>query len=133
MPSENLLWSTTFAATCIVGSAIIAAVTPDHTSQAVAPSMVCSNVKLEVGASNVVFSDKSRFCLQLHHGRICVWGNRKGGTLLACIRHRHTTRSPGVLKECLPFPFLCVWVVVLSLFIYSKRLNYRRPNESISS
>lgn len=46
---------------------------------------------------NVIFSDESRFCLQHHDGRIRVWRHRGERTLEACIRHRHTGVSPGVM------------------------------------
>lgn len=46
---------------------------------------------------DVIFSDESRFCLQHHDGRIRVWRHRGERTLPACIRHRHTGPSPGVM------------------------------------
>ena len=37
------------------------------------------------------------FCLQYHDGRIRVWRHRREHTLSACIRHRHTSPSSGVM------------------------------------
>nr|ALD51399.1 odorant receptor 8 [Locusta migratoria] len=48
------------------------------------------------------FSDESRFCLRHHDGGIRVWRHSGKRTLQACIRHRHTCVSPGVM----------VWVAI---------------------
>ncbi|GFV39732.1 transposable element Tcb1 transposase [Trichonephila clavipes] len=45
-----------------------------------------------------MFSEASRFCLQHHYGRIRVWRHRGDCTLAACICHRHTGPSPGVMS-----------------------------------
>ncbi|GFX35156.1 uncharacterized protein TNCV_2330961 [Trichonephila clavipes] len=37
------------------------------------------------------------FCLQHQNGRICVWRHHGERTLAACIRHRQTSPSPGVM------------------------------------
>ncbi|GFU70487.1 transposable element Tcb1 transposase [Trichonephila clavipes] len=39
---------------------------------------------------DVIFSDDSRFCLQLQDGHIHVWRHRDERTLSACIHHRPT-------------------------------------------
>ncbi|GFT93309.1 uncharacterized protein TNCV_904611 [Trichonephila clavipes] len=43
------------------------------------------------------FSNESRFCLQHQDGIIRVWRHRDECTLKACIGHRHTGPSPGVM------------------------------------
>lgn len=45
----------------------------------------------------VVFTDESRYCIKHHDGRIRVWRHRGERSLPACIRHRHTGPSPGVM------------------------------------
>ena len=44
-----------------------------------------------------VVSDEFLFCLQHHDGRINVWCHRGERTLPACIPHRHTGTSSGVM------------------------------------
>ncbi|GFV48433.1 transposable element Tcb1 transposase [Trichonephila clavipes] len=46
---------------------------------------------------DVIFSDEFRFCLQHPVCRIRVWRHRGERTLTACIRHRHTGPSPGMM------------------------------------
>ncbi|GFV63946.1 transposable element Tcb1 transposase [Trichonephila clavipes] len=46
---------------------------------------------------DVLFSDESRFCLQHQDRSIHVWLHRGKRTLTTCIRHRHTSPSPGVM------------------------------------
>ncbi|GFW89756.1 transposable element Tcb1 transposase [Trichonephila clavipes] len=40
--------------------------------------------------NEVVFTDESCFCLQLHDGRIRVWRHRGERMLNSCVMHRHT-------------------------------------------
>ncbi|GFU09047.1 transposable element Tcb1 transposase [Trichonephila clavipes] len=46
--------------------------------------------------NEVVFTDESRICLQLHDGRIRVWRHREGKMLNSCLMHRHT----GIGASC---------------------------------
>lgn len=46
---------------------------------------------------HVIFTDESRFCIQDHDGRIRVWRHRGERALPACIGHRHTGPSAGVM------------------------------------
>ncbi|GFW76717.1 transposable element Tcb1 transposase [Trichonephila clavipes] len=49
--------------------------------------------------SNVIFSDESRFCLQHQDGHIRVWRHRGERAMAACIRHRLTGPSLGVMQH----------------------------------
>ncbi|GFT56271.1 transposable element Tc1 transposase [Trichonephila clavipes] len=47
--------------------------------------------------NEVVFTDQSRICLQLHDGRIRVWRHRGDRMLNSCVMHRHTGLAPGIM------------------------------------
>ncbi|GFW23213.1 transposable element Tcb1 transposase [Trichonephila clavipes] len=47
--------------------------------------------------NEVVFTDKSRICLQHHDGRIRVWRHREERMLNSCIMHRHTGPAPVIM------------------------------------
>ncbi|UYV61960.1 hypothetical protein LAZ67_1007174 [Cordylochernes scorpioides] len=47
--------------------------------------------------NEIVFTDESRFCLQHHDGRICVWKHRGERMLISCVMHRHTGPAPGIM------------------------------------
>ncbi|GFW95790.1 transposable element Tcb1 transposase [Trichonephila clavipes] len=47
--------------------------------------------------NEVVFTDESRICLQLHDGRIPVWMHRGERMLNSCVIHRHTGPSPDIM------------------------------------
>ncbi|KAJ8893930.1 hypothetical protein PR048_006531 [Dryococelus australis] len=44
------------------------------------------------------FSDESRFCLQHHDGRICIWWYHGTHLVVSCIMHSHNGPAPGVLS-----------------------------------
>ncbi|GFV44091.1 transposable element Tcb1 transposase [Trichonephila clavipes] len=48
--------------------------------------------------NEVVFTDKSRICLQHHDGRIRVWRHRGERMLNGCVTHRHTGPAPGIMS-----------------------------------
>ncbi|GFV33867.1 transposable element Tcb1 transposase [Trichonephila clavipes] len=47
--------------------------------------------------NEVVFTDKSRICLQHHDGRIGAWRHHGERLLNSCVMHRHTCPAPGVM------------------------------------
>ncbi|GFU32124.1 uncharacterized protein TNCV_3833591 [Trichonephila clavipes] len=47
--------------------------------------------------NEVVFTDESRICLQLHDDRIRVWRHRGERMLNSCVMHRHTGPAPGIM------------------------------------
>ncbi|GFW45850.1 transposable element Tcb1 transposase [Trichonephila clavipes] len=47
--------------------------------------------------NEVVFTDKSRICLQHHDGRIRVWRHRGERMLNSCVMHHHTGPAPGIM------------------------------------
>ncbi|GFU72167.1 transposable element Tcb1 transposase [Trichonephila clavipes] len=47
--------------------------------------------------NEVVFTDKSRICLQLHDGPIRVRRHRGERMLNRCVMHRHTGPAPGIM------------------------------------
>ncbi|GFV47200.1 transposable element Tcb1 transposase [Trichonephila clavipes] len=47
--------------------------------------------------NEVVFTDESRICLQLHDGRIRVWRHRGTRMLNSCVMHRDTGPAPGIM------------------------------------
>ncbi|GFW63932.1 transposable element Tcb1 transposase [Trichonephila clavipes] len=47
--------------------------------------------------NEVVFTDKSRICLQHHDGRIRAWRHRGERMLNSFIMHRHTGSTPGIM------------------------------------
>ncbi|GFW40115.1 transposable element Tcb1 transposase [Trichonephila clavipes] len=46
--------------------------------------------------NEVVFTDKSRICLQHHDGRIRFWRHRGERMLNSCVIHHHTDPAPGL-------------------------------------
>ncbi|GFY22061.1 transposable element Tcb1 transposase [Trichonephila clavipes] len=58
-------------------------------------SMVGSTMNTKSETS--FLSAESRFFLQYQDGGIHVWWHRVGRTLPACIHHRHTGPSPGMM------------------------------------
>ncbi|GFW96772.1 transposable element Tcb1 transposase [Trichonephila clavipes] len=48
--------------------------------------------------NEVVFTDKSRICLQHHNGRIRVWRHHGERMLNSCVMPRHTGPAPGIIK-----------------------------------
>ncbi|GFW27753.1 transposable element Tcb1 transposase [Trichonephila clavipes] len=47
--------------------------------------------------NEVVFTDESRICLQLHDGRIRVWRHHGERMLNSCVMHRHTGPALGIM------------------------------------
>ncbi|GFU78225.1 transposable element Tcb1 transposase [Trichonephila clavipes] len=47
--------------------------------------------------NEVVFTDESRICLQLHDGRIRVCRHRGERMLNSCVMHHHTGPAPGIM------------------------------------
>ncbi|GFY24178.1 transposable element Tcb1 transposase [Trichonephila clavipes] len=47
--------------------------------------------------NEVVFTDKSRICLQHHDVRIRVWRHRGERMLNSCVMHRYTSPAPGIM------------------------------------
>ncbi|GFY22809.1 transposable element Tcb1 transposase [Trichonephila clavipes] len=47
--------------------------------------------------NEVVFTDKSRICLQHHDGRIRVWRHRGERMLNSCAMHLHTGPAPDIM------------------------------------
>ncbi|GFU43263.1 transposable element Tcb1 transposase [Trichonephila clavipes] len=47
--------------------------------------------------NEVVFTDESRICLQLHDGRIRVWRHRGEMMLNSCVMHRHIGPVAGIM------------------------------------
>ncbi|GFW29438.1 transposable element Tcb1 transposase [Trichonephila clavipes] len=57
----------------------------------------CDERRMWVAEWNeVVFTDESRICLQLHDGRIRVWRQRGERMLNSCFMHHHTGPEPGI-------------------------------------
>ncbi|GFU95191.1 transposable element Tcb1 transposase [Trichonephila clavipes] len=47
--------------------------------------------------SNIVFTDKFRFCTQKLDGRIRVWRHLEERLLNCCVMHNHTGPAPGIM------------------------------------
>ncbi|GFT58604.1 transposable element Tcb1 transposase [Trichonephila clavipes] len=64
--------------------------------------------------NEVVFTDKSRICLQHHDGRIRVWRRRGERMLNSCVMHRHTGPAPGIMPARSPdlSPIENMWSMV---------------------
>ncbi|GFT04426.1 transposable element Tcb1 transposase [Trichonephila clavipes] len=47
--------------------------------------------------NEVVFTDKSRICLQHHNDRFRVWRHRSDRMVSSCVMHRHTGPAPSIM------------------------------------
>ncbi|GFX61010.1 transposable element Tcb1 transposase [Trichonephila clavipes] len=65
----------------------------------------CDERRMLVAEWNeVVFTDKSRICLQYHEGWIRVLRHRGERMLNSGVVHRHTAPTPSIMIEFLPWP-----------------------------
>ncbi|GFX63299.1 transposable element Tcb1 transposase [Trichonephila clavipes] len=62
--------------------------------------------------NDIVFTDESRFCLQLHDRRTRVLRHRGEGLLNCCVTHRHIGPAPGIMV-CGGIGFHCRTPLVL--------------------